>query len=155
MSDSKLCPALLITVAAGCIGAIGNVHAGTPTGWQQFNDKAGRCSISVPPDWKAPVIKSAPESPNKNYQAIISSSDMSKSLAEVKPVATQMMKPVKMFEDGPSRLWYEFEGNEGTGTHWYVAVPARGAVCVAQVIFKSAADLATLKTVATSLTAVH
>lgn len=145
-------PVLIAALAVGCLGWGGEAAAGVPNGWQQFSDKAGRCSIAVPGDWKG-LIKTVPQSPDGNSQAIISSSDLTTSLAQLKPIATQMMKPVKVFEDSASRYWYQFEGNEGTGTHWYVAVPAKGAVCLAQIIFKSDGDEATLKTVAKSLTA--
>jgi hypothetical protein len=127
--------------------------AATPAGWQQVSDKAGRCTISVPGDWKAPFIKTSVESPDKNFGVIVSSSDLTPSLAEAKPLAEGVMKPVKIFEDSASRLWYQYEGNSGTGTHWYVAVQAKGAVCVADLNYKSDRDLTTLKTVATSLTA--
>lgn len=145
-------PVLMSTLAVGCIVLSVNAVAAAPSGWQQVSDKAGRCSIAVPGDWKG-LIKTAPQSADKNSQAIISSSDMTTSLAQLKPIASQMMKPVKVFEDTASRYWYQFEGNEGTGTHWYVAVPAKGAVCLAQIIFKSGGDEATLKTVARSLAA--
>jgi hypothetical protein len=52
-----------------------------------------------------------------------------------------------------SRLWYQYEGNYGTGTHWYIAVQAKGAVCLAQLTYKSESDLTMLKAVATSLAA--
>lgn len=152
MPHMKSLSVLISALVAGCLGLACDAVAGTPNGWQRVSDKDGRCSISVPGDWKG-LIKTAPQSADKNSQAIISSSNMTTSLAQLKPIATQMMAPVKVFEDSASRFWYRFEGNEGTGTHWYVAVPAKGAVCLAQIIFKSSGDEATLNTVAKSLTA--
>ncbi|HEX3945301.1 MAG TPA: hypothetical protein VHW69_14550 [Rhizomicrobium sp.] len=138
---------LLFGLAAAPLGAA------TPAGWQQVSDKAGRCTISVPGDWKAPFIKTSVESPDKNFSVIISSSDATPSLAEAKPLAQRMMPPVKTFQDSATRLWYQYEGNQGTGTHWYVAVQAQGVVCLAQLTYKSECDLAALKSVATSLSA--
>lgn len=138
---------LLFGLAAAPLGAA------TPAGWQLFSDKAGRCTISAPADWKAPFIKTSVESPDKNFSVIISSSDATPSLTEAKLLAQRMMPPVKIFEDTASRLWYQYEGNEGTGTHWYVAVQAKDAVCLAQLTYKSERDWAVLKSVATSLSA--
>lgn len=151
MLHLKVLPVLIGALAVGRIGFGCDAVAAAPNGWQQVSDKGGRCSIAVPGDWKG-LIKTAPQSANQKSRAIISSSDPTTSLAQLKPIASQMMKPVRVFEDSASRYWYQFEGNEGTGTHWYVAVPAKGAVCLAQIIFKSAGDEATLKIVAKSLT---
>lgn len=152
MLHLKTIPVLTGALAVGGIGFGCVAVAAPPNAWQHVFDKGGRCSIAVPGDWKG-LIKTAPESADRNSQAIISSSDLTTSLAQLKPIATQMMKPVKVFEDSASRYWYQFEGNEGTGTHWYVAVPAKGAVCLEQIVFKSEGDEATLKTVAKSLIA--
>mgnify|MGYP001550831380 CR=1 FL=1 len=47
-----------------------------------------------------------------------------KSLADLKPLVSGAYKPVKVFEDTPKRLWYQYAPHP-TGNGWYVATLAK------------------------------
>ena len=139
-------------VLAGAILCAGAVAQGAPpaAGSVKISDKAGLCALSVPADWKVGPIKSLADGPG-GAKAAVSSSTASRSLAEVKPLAEQMMVPTRTFEDSSSRLWYAYAGNREDETNWYVAVPTRGGVCVARVSFKDASAEGSARKIALSL----
>ncbi|MGH8539113.1 MAG: hypothetical protein ACRETW_01230, partial [Stenotrophobium sp.] len=70
----------------------------------------------------------------------------------VKPIVEGSMKPIKIFEDDPQRLWYHYKFDQyRAGTHWYVGVPRKGGVCDAEIIFKKPAQTGLAKQIALSV----
>ncbi|OOG62927.1 hypothetical protein B0E46_12005 [Rhodanobacter sp. B04] len=95
------------------------------------------CAISVPADWQVDKwVSSDAFAPDKSGSAVIDSNTSVGSLAEVKPIVQSMLKPTKIFEDSPQRLWYQYEGSGGGSTSWYVGVPGNGGICAAQITFR-------------------
>jgi hypothetical protein len=112
VSDTARCVA--ITVALALTAASAAQAAPPPAGWRKASDRNGRCAAYLPSDWHAGAIKGTFESPSKAL-AVITNNTTAQSVADVKALVTQTLKPIKTFEDGASRLWYEYEGNAGTG----------------------------------------
>lgn len=144
----KLQPLAAIATAAFCIAATTQACA---TGGQRVLSHAGTCEMTVPADWKANgLVKSAVSSPDRSIRAVISTAPDFHAMSEVKPIVESAMAPVKVFEDTPRRLWYQYEAPNG-GTAWYVGVPGKDGICGSQITFKNATQADTAKQVALSV----
>lgn len=137
---------ILLTVVAA-------LPAGVAHAANQTIVAKGRCQMTVPADWKADSpLKTEVTAPDKSASAVLSSPNPSFTLAEIKPLVQQSLKPKKSIEDSAHRLWYQYETSHGHGTGWYVGVPGKnGHVCAAQVSFKSAAQEDLARNVALSI----
>lgn len=110
------------------------------------------CAITVPADWQVDKwVSSDASAPDKSGSAVIDSNTSASSLAEVKPIVQSMLKPTKVFEDSPQRLWYQYEGSGGNGTSWYVGVPGNGGICAAQITFRHAPQAELARQIAMSV----
>ena len=62
-----------------------------------------------------------------------------------------MIPPDNTIEDSGKRYWYSYKhpanASDLPGTNWYVAVPAPGGVCAAQINFKDPGGEAVAKQV--------
>ena len=145
---NTLRPSIIAVLAVIGILAAGLVHAA-----DQTIVAKGRCQMTVPADWKADsLLKTEVTSPDKSASAVLSSPNPPFTLAEVKPVVQQSLKPTKSIEDSAQRLWYAYETSYAQGTGWYVGVPGKdGHICAAQISFKSAAQEALARNVALSI----
>ena len=128
--------------------------AAAPSGWKVVTDKKKLCQYSVPADWtQDALITSSSTSADKKSDVVIHGSPSS--LAETKSMIGQMIPPDKTIEDSGKRYWYSYKhlANAGDipGTHWYVAVPAPGGVCAAQISFKDPAAEAVAKQIVDSI----
>lgn len=115
------------------------VVAAVPSGWKVVTDKKKTCEYAVPADWtQDALITSSSTSGDKKSSVVIHGSPSS--LAETKSMIQQMIPPDKTIEDSGKRYWYSYKhlanGGDLAGTNWYVAVPAPGGVCAAQISFK-------------------
>jgi hypothetical protein len=124
------------------------VIAAAPAGWKLVTDKKKTCQYAVPADWtQDSLITSSSTSADKKSNVVIHGSPSS--LAETKSMIQQMIPPDKMIEDSGNRYWYSYKhlanGGDLPGTNWYVAVPAPGGVCAAQISFKDPAGEAVAK----------
>ena len=136
--------------AASLVFAGASAHAAAPSGWQRVLSHKGTCTMSVPTDWKAnPMLKSDVATADASAGAVIHTDADVTTLAELKPLLLQSMKPTKTFEDSPQRWWFQYQG--GGGTSWYVGVPGKHGVCGAQIGFKHAAMTDTAKKIALSV----
>jgi hypothetical protein len=144
--------ALTIGATLALATAAASAPAAAPeAGWQRVAALKGHCEMYVPADWKADeYIKSSLHSADNSASAVISSSQAFSSMAELKPGIERMFPPTKAFEDSAQRLWYQYT-NAGTGTNWYVAVPAPGGSCTMQITYKNASSEAVAKKIALSL----
>ena len=151
-TSNRMPAAAALAIAAAL--AVAGSGAGA-AGGQRVLDRNGRCAITVPADLQSGSVKSSVSSPDNGVSAVITSNTSTQTLAELKPLATQVMKPVKTYEDSAHRLWYQYEFGAGSDTKWYVAVPGHAGVCLSQVSFKSPAGEAAAKAVALSLAPVE
>src|SRR5690348_1730920 len=144
----KLQQLAVLTTAPFCIGATTHAYA---AGGQRVVSHAGTCEMTVPADWKANrLLKSVVNSPDKSIGAVISTAPDFHAMSEVKPIVESAMKPVKVFEDTPRRLWYQYEAPNG-GTAWYVGVPGKDGICGSQITFKNPAQADVAKPIALSV----
>jgi hypothetical protein len=135
----------LVLLGVGSAGVL----AGPDPGWQVVKDRKGKCTISVPSDWKSDGLSLA--SPDGSVDAVVSGNINFTALADVKPTIQSMLVPTKTFQDSAARLWYQYTA-AGTATRWYVGVPIPGGgVCGAQISYKRAADEAVAKKIAMSV----
>lgn len=110
------------------------------------------CEIRVPAGWRIDKwISSDASSPDGSVSVGIDSNNSVGSLAAVKPLVQSMLKPMRIFEDSPQRLWYQYQGDTGAGTYWYVGVPNVGGVCAAQIRFGSTTQAALARQIAMSV----
>ena len=111
----------------------------------------GTCVMSVPADWKAnPMLKSDVSTADASAGAVIHTDAGVTTLAGIKPLLLQSLKPVKTFEDSSQRWWFQYRNGSGT-TSWYVGVPGKHGVCGAQIGFKQAAMTDTARKIALSV----
>lgn len=126
-----------------CLSTV--VMAATDHGSQRVLSLKKTCEVTVPADWRIDQwISSDAAAPDHSASVAIDSNTGAASLAAIKPLAQSMFKPLRVFEDGPQRLWYAYRGASANGTSWYVGVPGQIGVCTAQINFRSGdqADLA-------------
>lgn len=146
----KLKMLMLLAIPVFAVFVAGNASA---AGGQRILSSKKTCQLTVPNDWKVgnKYLHSFANSPDKTLGAIISSGGDDTTLSEAKSIMESAYKPVKILEDSPHRLWYEYQGpNEGFG--YYVGVPGRqNNVCGAQITFKHAGDADKLKPIALSV----
>jgi len=115
------------------------VLAAAPSGWKVVTDRKKTCQFSVPADWVLDtLLVGTATSPDKKSNIVVHGN--AASLAETKSMIQSMIPPDKMIEDSGKRYWYSYKhlsnGGDLAGTNWYVAVPAPGGVCGAQISFK-------------------
>ncbi|MGA7964735.1 MAG: hypothetical protein WCB49_02355 [Gammaproteobacteria bacterium] len=130
-------------------------QAATPTiGSQRILSKNGRCTMTVPADWKiGKWIKNSADAPDKSASAVVTSPSTGYNLAQAKPVVEETLTPVKIFENSSRRLWYRYKTDKGHG--WYVGVPFNDGICGAQIFFDKAAQTDMAKKIALSVKAVR
>lgn len=123
---------------------------------QLITDRKNECQMSVPADWKLnPMIKGSAKSAQGTESVILASTAPGQSLNAVKGVIEQVYKPIKILEDSPRRLWFEYaapNNSGGTARAWYVGIPRTGNVCGAQIDMKDGNETLA-KTIALSLQA--
>ena len=120
-------------------------QAADPAGWKTIKDTApkGKCHMAVPPEFKQGDILgqkiAAAESPDKSVDAVVNTMD-DVDWAMFKTIVYQIYTKEKdrpKIEDGAKRLWFEIVSMAAPGkTSWYVAVPAGGSTCNAQINFR-------------------
>jgi hypothetical protein len=118
-------------------------HSQAPAGWKVIKDPKGGCQMSVPAEWKQQDILgtklSAADSPDNTLDAVVNTMEGT-DWATFKSLVFQIYTKDKdrpKIEDGPKRLWFEITTMPVAGkTAWYVAVPAKGSTCNAQINFK-------------------
>jgi hypothetical protein len=122
-----------------------------PSGWKVVKDSKQMCQIAVPADWTSDaIVKSMASDPAKKSTAIVHWARQN-SFAQTVSTAKQMMKPVKVFEESGSRIWYSYQPNSAKpATHWYIAAQGKN-VCNADVSFEEAGAEDTAKKIAQSL----
>ena len=126
------------------------VLAAAPSGWKVVTDKKKTCQYAVPADWtQDALITSSSTSVDKKSNVVIHANPSS--LAETKSMIQSMIPPDKTIEDSGKRYWYSYKhpanASDLPGTNWYVAVPAPGGVCAAQINFKDPGGEAVAKQV--------
>lgn len=120
-------------------------------GEQHIHSHKGTCQVTVPSNWKqGTLLKSRASAPDDEASVVVTSTEGFATLAEIKPIIQSSLIPVKTLEDSAQRLWYQYKrDDEGTG--WYVGVPGKGAICGAQIGFKSAAQADLARKIALSV----
>lgn len=110
------------------------------------------CELHVPAGWHVDKwISSDASSPDGSVSVAIDSNNSAGSLAATKPLLQSMLKPTRIFEDSSQRLWYQYRGDAGTGTSWYVGVPSVGGICAARIRFGSGRQAALARQIAMSV----
>lgn len=123
-------------------------------GTQRILSRDKACEMTVPANWKIDkLIKSEADTPNKSMYAVIESPRPKITLAQIKPFMEKTQVPVKVFEDSPQRLWYQFkaDADDAYGIHWYIGAPRQGGVCAGSISFKKASQTGPAKQVALSV----
>ena len=117
-----------------------------PAGWQVVKDNKGLCQMAVPADWTPDkLVKSFVVSADKKSSAGIHPLAPNANYAQSMATAKQLMIPIKVFEDTPSRTWYAIaRANGKPGSSWYVATGG-AQICTAQIDFDDPAFEATAK----------
>lgn len=116
--------------------------------WRVLRDSKAHCQVSVPPEWKGGAGVAI--SPEWNASATVHGLSREQRLDQAVSVAKALMRPSIVFEEGPKRVWYAYQG-ESQGSAWYVAV-AGDPVCVALIDFRDREFEAAARQIVTSLT---
>jgi len=140
----------IVRISCAALLAAGAAFAQTvPAGWQVVKDSKSLCQIAVPADWvHDTLVKSFVASPDKTKKAsaVIHALAPNANYAQSMATAKQVMIPVKIFEDTPSRTWFSVaRGNGQPGSSWYVATNGGSQICTAQIDFDDPAFEATAK----------
>jgi hypothetical protein len=129
----------MIRTGLGVLLLASTVVLAAPSGWKVVTDRKKTCQFSVPAEWTLDTLLVGTATSGDKKSSIVVHGNES-SLAETKSMIQQMIPVDKMIEDSGKRYWYSYKhlANAGDlpGTHWYVAVPAPGGVCAAQISFK-------------------
>jgi hypothetical protein len=119
-------------------------------GWKATGDKRGKCQAQVPASWKPGEFGLGMVSPNDKSDVAISSSPIG--LAEAKAVAASTFTVDTVIEDSAARYWITMADRVGKPLkHQYIAVPAKGYVCVLSVDYDASVSEADVKIIMTSL----
>jgi hypothetical protein len=141
-------------VAANIMLLVVNGAAQTPAGWQVMKDKKQLCQIAVPAGWTADrIMVSSLTAPDNKASLIFSNKPASSTYADIVKMAKDMFKPIKTFEDGPARTWFQSAPEAKKGTTWYAAISS-APVCEVQIQFQNPAFEASAKQIVNSLKAV-
>lgn len=150
MTQTKVLIAMALTGLLASTAA----QAATSAAGLRLVTKQKACEMTVPADWKiGKWIKSSADAPDKSATAVVTSPSTGYNLARAKPLIEGTLKPVKVFEDSPQRLWYRYKTDKGYG--WYVGVPFKDGICGAQIGFDKATQADMAKKIALSIKAVR
>ena len=128
----------------------------TPPGWQVIAEPQGLCQFAVPPSFKVTEPGKVEDASAKIFASLSAhkyeknTSDWSAYKTSVKKLA----KPVKMIEDSATLLYYDTAIATFKTSAFWIAKPARGYVCIAQVAVPKAdaeKQSATLKQIVDSV----
>lgn len=100
-------------------------------GWTGLVDPMGRCRFSVPADWKVIDADKLAVAPDGAATALEEWTE-STTWARYKASVVGVLKPTVFHEDGPQRLWIEYQAG-WAGIHHHVAVPGQAGACVLQI----------------------
>lgn len=128
------------------------------TGPQHVVTRNGECDVTVPAGWTVDPSMREAWSAGSAVDVHVFTTDYAanmKSLADLKPLVSGAYKPVKVFEDTPKRLWYQYAPHP-TGNGWYVATLAKTGTCNLEIAFRNSVipDQNLAKQIALSLKAV-
>lgn len=122
-------------VPLACLSTI--TAAGVDHGSRRIVSLKGTCEVTVPAEWRVDKwISSDANAPDHSAAVVIDSDVRAASLSALKPLAQSLYRPIRVFEDGPHRLWFEYRGAADSATHWYVSVPGNAGICAAQISFQ-------------------
>jgi len=118
-------------------------QAHVPAGWTAIHGQKGPCHMAVPADWKQGELMgkklSIARAPDKSADAVVNTmvdTDWSAFHGMIYSVYTKEKDRPKM-EDTPKRLVFDIVSMPSPGkTSWYVATPAGGSTCHAQINFR-------------------
>jgi hypothetical protein len=109
-----------------------------PEGWRVVKDSRATCQMAVPPTWA--IEPSMARAPEGRAHVVVHGLRPGQSWQQAIATAKMVMKPVKILEDGQTRVWFVYVPGTGRpgdpSISWYVAVPGRVTICTVEIEFR-------------------
>ena len=158
---------------AGCVALLiltGPVWAQVPAGWQVVKSpkpyafsgeppgKGGQCQMAVPGNWVPSDLNkfggqthfNTPPNQDARASAGVYEFTLNRSFADAKKGVTRYNEPEKVFEDSPTRYFYQSKASSSAFTVWDVVVAGHPA-CALEISFNSPSLEETARKIALSL----
>lgn len=112
----------------------------TPPGWQALVEPQGLCQFAVPPNFKMIEPGKAEDAGAKIFVSL-GAQKYEKTISDWNAYKTnlkKLSKPVKMIEDSAILLYYDTANPTFKTASYWIAKPASGYVCYAQIVVPKA-----------------